>query len=283
MGRLIDMMRMDRVTDDPVAMLWHYCMGQLVEWVPGSDTLVHWEAATHRGVQWLHKVKFPRKQKRYIFSPLFEIRYNQAFDEVLRSCADLKREGRTWVSEEYIRGMCALNKMGYANSYEAWHDGKLVGGAFGLQLGSLITCDSMFHRMSNASKAAYGQTLVHLQNRGFKIVDTNGVAKHLVNYGEEWMPKWQFEKLLYDSLRDPNPPGFLEGRPYPGLPPLIKTLLPAARVYRAVARRMPWKKATPPMPAAEPPLPPKVADQEKDNDKSPDGESGSPPATASVV
>lgn len=70
--------------------------------------------------------------------------------------------------------------MGFAHSYEAWHEGKLAGGGFGVQLGALICCDSMFHRVSNASKAAYGQTLFHLQKRGFKIVDTNGVANYQV-------------------------------------------------------------------------------------------------------
>ena len=97
------------VTDDPFAMLWHYCCGQLVEWVPGSDTQVHWEAATHRGVQWLHKVKYPRKQKRYIFSPLFEIRYNQSFEEVLRACADLAVE--LGMSESSIKRVFAKADM----------------------------------------------------------------------------------------------------------------------------------------------------------------------------
>jgi leucyl/phenylalanyl-tRNA---protein transferase len=292
MRRLIDMIRMDRVTDDPVAMLWHYCLGQLVEWKPGSDTEVIWKGASHRGVQWLHKVEFPRKQKRYIFAPQFEIRYNQAFEEVIRACADLKREGRTWVSEDYIRGMCRLNEMGFAHSYEAWQDGKLVGGAFGLQLGSLVTCDSMFHRVSNASKAAYGQTLVHLQNRGFKIVDTNGVAKHQVNYGEEWMPQWQFEKLLYDCVRDPSPPALVEGRPYPKMPWEIRAMLPALRAARKVARRLPWHKPQPPMPPTTTPTTTPGAEAQQgstqfqppdDGAARPDGGSGTPPSQAATT
>src|SRR5215212_3530145 len=217
--RLLDMIASGHVSADPVAVLFHYVRGQMVNWVNGKNGPVHWVAGTHRGVQWLNKVEFPRKQKRYIFSPLFEIRHDTAFEQVVRGCADasLHHDAETWLSEAYIQGLLKLHQMGFAHSYEAWNEGKLVGGGYGIQLGSMISCDSMFHTMSNASKAAYGQTLVHLQNRGFKIVDTNGVAKHLVNYGEEWMPKWQFEKLLYDSLRDPNPPSFIEGRPYPGL------------------------------------------------------------------
>ena len=160
MGRLASMMCAGRVSDDPVSVLWHYVAGRMVDWVNGKDGPVCWKAGSHRGVQWLDKVEFPRKQKRYIFSPAFEIRYDTAFEEMMRGCADLAREGKTWISEEYIRGMVGLNRMGFVHSYEAWSEGKLVGGGFGVQLGSMLTCDSMFHRMSNASKAAYGPSTV---------------------------------------------------------------------------------------------------------------------------
>ena len=236
MRRLLQMLRSEVVGDDPVALLYHYLRGQMVNWVDGNDGPVHWATASHRGVQWLNKVRFPRKQKRYIFSPLFEIRYDRAFEEVVCGCADLSREGRTWICEPLIRGLVKLHHMGFAHSYEAWHNNQLVGGAFGVQFGSLITCDSMFHRMDNASKAAYGQTLVHLQQRGFKVVDTNGVAKHRVNYGEEWMPSWQFEQLLLNSLKDS--PSIIDARPCPPLPWEIRAMIPALRVGRRVVRSL---------------------------------------------
>src|SRR5260221_6953047 len=186
--RFYHMLSSARVSDDPVSILWHYLCGHMVNWLNGVSGPVDWTDGSHRGVQYLDKVQFPRKQKRYIFSPQFEIRYNTAFEEVVRGCADPSREGKTWVSEELIRGLIALNKMGFAHSYEAWHDGKLAGGGFGVQLGSMISCDSMFHRVSNASKSAYGQTLLHLQKPGFKLADTNGAADHPVNYREEAPP-----------------------------------------------------------------------------------------------
>jgi len=253
-----------RVGDDPVAALWHYVRGHMVNWVNGENGPVCWVSGSHRGVQFLDKVEFPRKQKRYIFSPQFEIRYNTAFEEVMRGCADPTRDRATWVSEELIRALVRLNKMGFAHSYEAWADGKLAGGGFGVQLGSMISCDSMFHRVSNASKAAYGQTLVHLQKRDFKIVDTNGVASHQVNYGEEWLPQWQFERTIVQCLDDA--PSLTDDRPYPKLPWPIRTMLPALRPARVLLRRLPWAKpprqtgpaaaaaATPP-PPAEPATP----------------------------
>ena len=242
MRRFIEMIRSNRVGQDPVAVLFHYLRGQMVNWVDGNDGPVHWVAGSHRGLQFLDKVEFPRKQKRYIFSPQFEIRYDTAFEEVMKGCADRSRdaENKTWISGDYLRGMVALHRLGFAHSWEAWHDGKLVGGAFGVQLGSMISCDSMFHRMSNASKAAYGQTLVHLQKRGFRIVDTNGVAAHQVNYGEEWVPHWRFEQLILECLRES--PSLTDDRPCPPLPWEVRALLPALRPARVLVRRLPWRK-----------------------------------------
>jgi leucyl/phenylalanyl-tRNA--protein transferase len=251
MRRFFHMLSSARVSEDPVSILWHYICGHMVNWVNGESGPVGWTTGNYRGVQYLDKVEFPRKQKRYIFSPLFEIRYNTAFEEVVRGCADPSREGKTWVSEELIRGLIALHKMGFAHSYEAWQDGKLAGGGFGVQLGSMISCDSMFHRVSNASKAAYGQTLVHLQKRGFKIVDTNGVASHQVNYGEEWLPRWQFEHLVYQCLADS--PSLIDSRPCPKLPSEIRAMLPPLRAARWIVQRLPRRKP------ASPPAAPQVS------------------------
>jgi leucyl/phenylalanyl-tRNA--protein transferase len=231
---------------DPIAILWHQICGRMCNWTAPTGGYVRWHAESHRGVQWLHKVQFPRKQKRYIFSPQFEIRYDTEFEEVVKACSDRGSDDRSWVTPDVVRGLVELHKMGFAHSFEAWHEGKLVGGAFGTQLGSMITCDSMFHRMSNASKAAYGQALVHLQNRGFKIVDTNGVANHQVNYGEEWMPRWQFERLIYECLDET--PSIRDDRPCPTLPWKIRALLPILKTARLVARRLPLRKPIEPAP-----------------------------------
>jgi leucyl/phenylalanyl-tRNA--protein transferase len=242
MGRFLSMMCVSRVSADPVAVLWHHLAGRMVDWANGRDGPICWKTTSHRGVQWLDKVEFPRKQKRYIFSPLFEIRYDTAFEEVIRACADLSREGKTWICEEYTRGMLELHRMGFAHSYEAWNEGKLVGGGFGVQLGSMLSCDSMFHRMSNASKAAYGQMLVRAKERGFKIIDTNGVAKHQVNYGEEWMPHWQFERVMSQCLGARPAPTLVDGVVYPKLPWQIRAMLPVVRVGRRIGRKLSRRK-----------------------------------------
>jgi leucyl/phenylalanyl-tRNA---protein transferase len=223
------------ITSEPMDILWHYANAEMPFWINGNDGPVGWVRGTHRGVQRLDKIDFPKSQRRYIFSPKFEVRYNQSFEEVARECADLKREGKTFLTEELLRGYIALHKLGFAHSYEAWCDGKLAGGGFGLQLGSLLTIDSMFHRVSNASKAAYGQTLVRIRDRGFRLMDTNVVASHMVNYGEEWMRMWEYEAILRQALKES--PSLTDERPYPGIPWQIRYRLPIARLLRKVSRR----------------------------------------------
>src|SRR5260221_2107876 len=93
----------------------------------------------------------------------------------------------------------------------------------------------MFHRVSNASKAAYGQTLHQIRGRGFRLMDTNVVAKHMVNYGEEWMPMWEYEQTLRVALRET--PSLTDDRPYPALSWQIRYGLPVARLLRKVTRR----------------------------------------------
>jgi leucyl/phenylalanyl-tRNA--protein transferase len=271
MRRLVQMLH-SRAGDDPVAVLFHQLCGHMANWTRPTGGHVAWGAGSHRGIQWLDKVEFPRKQKRYIFSPLFEIRYDTAFEDVVMGCAMNRGEDRSWVNRDLVKGLVRLHEMGFAHSFEAWHDGKLVGGAFGTQLGSMITCDSMFHRMSNASKAAYGQTLLHLHKRGFKVVDTNGVANHMVNYGEEWMPRWQFEHLVYACLKDS--PSLIDSRPCPTLPWEIRAILPPLRAARWIAHRLPRRRqagsaAAPPAPdASQTPAPPATAEK-AESSKSP--------------
>ena len=218
-------------------MLGHFAPGAR----PGNATtdkrLINFLKSPHRGVQFLDKLDFPRKQKRYIFSPNFEIRFDTAFEEVLKGCASLEREGVTWISPELYEGYRVMYRAGFAHSYECWENNQLVGGAFGIQIGGYISCESMFHRVSNASKAAWGQTCLHLQKRGFKWVDTNCVASHLVNFGEEWVPQWKFEQLVFEELDRKVP--FLDKSPTPELPKSLKTRLKLGRLEQKIYNRLP--------------------------------------------
>jgi leucyl/phenylalanyl-tRNA--protein transferase len=233
-------MRRIPVGSDPRHILWHYANGRMPDFVNKQDGPVGWVRWSHRGIQPLDEIRFPASQERYVFSKKFELRFNTAFEEVVRACADVARFGKTWITPELIDGLVRLNSMGYAHSFEAWTTGgnrpELAGGVWGVQIGSFITASSMFHRVPNATKAAYGRTLLHLRARGFTMVDTGMVPEHLVNYGSRYVPSWQFDEMLRPLLNQPRT--ILDGLAPPMLPARLRWALPVARVGRAVLRRV---------------------------------------------
>src|SRR4051812_7303563 len=134
----------DRIKADPVDILWHYAKGELPWNVSEESDEVRWMAKSHRGVQFCDKIVIPKSQKRYVFTDKFQFRFDQAFEACLQHCASAPRKsGRPWIGKELFDGYVALHRMGFAHSYEAWQDGKLAAGAFGIHIGSYITCESM--------------------------------------------------------------------------------------------------------------------------------------------
>jgi leucyl/phenylalanyl-tRNA--protein transferase len=227
------------VRSDPWHILWHYANGRMPDFVNRQDGPVGWVRWSHRGIQPLDEIRIPESQRRYVFSRKFELRIDTAFEDVVRGSADVARFGKTWITPELIDGLIALNRMGYAHSFEAWtveEKPVLAGGVWGVQIGSFVTASSMFHRVANATKAAYGRALLHLKERGFTMVDTGMVPEHMVNYGSRYVPSWQFEAMqrpllwqprtVADGMTPPMPPGSWRWR------------MAAARLGRAIARRL---------------------------------------------
>jgi hypothetical protein len=134
--------------------------------------------------------------------------------------------------------------MGFAHSFEAWDGQRLVAGAFGLQLGSIMSIDSVFHRASNAGIAVYGQTLLRLRERGFKLVDVNYVSASFARFGEEWVPQWRFEQLLRQFIS--QRPSLCDDKPAPRLPFKFRVLLPISRRIERLAGafRSPYSPST---------------------------------------
>jgi leucyl/phenylalanyl-tRNA--protein transferase len=221
------------VRDDPLDILWHYANG----WLPFSlddAAPLSWQKYTHRGMQPLDRIHIGDKQKRDVFNKRFELRFDAAFEEVIRACADPSRHGN-WITETYIRGMIRLFRMGFARSYECWEGGRLVGGCFGVHIGSYVSIDSMFHHAPNASKAAYVRALVHLRERGFEWMDINFVSDHLARWGAEWMPSWKFEGMLAEMVS--RPLRISDEIPALALPLPMRAAMPIVRVGRALLRR----------------------------------------------
>ena len=232
----------DKVLASPMNVLWHFATGHLPDFLNKRDGEVGWVRWSHRGVQYLDKFAVPRKQKPYVYSSRFELRFNAAFEEVVRACADprrpgiAKRAGETWMTPELIEALLTLRQMGFAHSFEAWQDGKLAGGIWGVQIGGLVTMSSMFARVSNASKFAMARTMMRLRERGFSMVDMGMVPDHLVHFGAEWVPRWKYESVLPALIRQRL--SVDDTCPCPQLPWVIRLGEPALRVARNARRRL---------------------------------------------
>jgi leucyl/phenylalanyl-tRNA--protein transferase len=226
-------------------LVWHFATGYLPDFLNKRDGDVGWVRWSHRGIQFLDNFAIPRKQRPYVNSPKFELRFNDAFEEVIRACADptrpgiARRAGESWITEDLIQALLAARRQGFAHSFETWQDGKLAGGIWGVQVGGLVTMSSMFSRMSNASKSAMARTMMRLKERGFAIVDMGMVPDHLVHFGAEWVPRWKYEEMLPALIRQRLS---IDDRfPCPELPWLVKAGEPVLRLARKLGGT--WARA----------------------------------------
>ena len=132
----------------------------------------------------------------------FEIRIDTAFIEIIRACArhDELSDDDIWISEEMIELYTELHHDGIAHSIESWRDGELVGGLYGLSLGSAFCGESMFSRAANASQAALIALVGHLRKQGFTLLDAQMPTEHLEQFGLYSVSQGQYLGMLADAL-----------------------------------------------------------------------------------
>lgn len=127
----------------------------------------------------------------------WEIRFDYAFEEVMRACAAPRKNGvGTWISEEIIEGYGALHRQGYAHSVELWLNGQLVGGAYGVCIGHMFYGESMFARITDGSKIALAYLVHFLRKNGVPMIDCQQETSHLASLGATAMPRAEFIEQL---------------------------------------------------------------------------------------
>jgi leucyl/phenylalanyl-tRNA--protein transferase len=135
----------------------------------------------------------------------WQIRFDSAFEQVMRNCAAPRRDGPgTWISEEIIAGYSGLHRMGHAHSAEVWLDGELVGGAYGVCLGRMFYGESMFARVTDASKIALAYLVRFLHAHGVAIIDCQQETGHLASLGAAPIARSQFLAHLRNSIDLPQ-------------------------------------------------------------------------------
>lgn len=160
-----------------------------------DDEPILWYAPKKRCVIFPENLKISKSMLQVIRSNKFEIRVNTAFEAVLEACATMPRKGQdgTWITDDLQKGILGLHQIGMAISVETWQDNQLVGGLYGIQVGKVFCGESMFSKISNASKFA----LIHLShNMGFELVDCQIENAHLMSLGATLISNKAFLEII---------------------------------------------------------------------------------------
>jgi leucyl/phenylalanyl-tRNA--protein transferase len=158
---------------------------------------VGWYRPHLRAVLPLDGFRVPRSLAKVMRRAPFELRRNTAFAEVLAGCAD---RDATWLSPDIQHAFAELYREGLAHSVEAWRDGRLVGGLYGLALGGAFFGESMFSRETDASKVCLVHLVTHLRARGFTLLDSQLPNPHLARFGQVLIPHKAFMVQLHRAL-----------------------------------------------------------------------------------
>jgi leucyl/phenylalanyl-tRNA--protein transferase len=159
---------------------------------------VCWWSPDPRAIFELEGLRLSRRLQRTIRSGRFRVTINRAFGDVIRGCA-VRDEG-TWITDDMVRAYEEMHRLGWAHSVEAWRDGELAGGLYGVAVGGLFAGESMFHRVSDASKVALAATIQHLRQRGFQVFDIQMLTDHTARLGAVEIPRAQYLTRLRQAL-----------------------------------------------------------------------------------
>ncbi len=172
-----------------------------------TDGLDHaWFSPNPRMVLLPGELHVSRSLRKTMRKGRFHITYDTAFGEVICRCAGARRAGQrgTWITDELTAGFTELHELGLAHSIESWRGDRLVGGLYGLALGSIFCGESMFHAETDASKVAFVTLVDQLQAWGFRMVDCQTYTRHLEQFGAREWPRGHFLDELELAVRDPT-------------------------------------------------------------------------------
>jgi leucyl/phenylalanyl-tRNA--protein transferase len=184
---------------DPETLLTAYSQGVFP--MGDQDGVIRWYTADPRGVIPLdERFHVPGTLKQLVKQNRFEIRINHSFADTMRACMAAREEG-SWITEPLIAAYDALHHMGFAHSVEAWKDGQLAGGLYGVSLGAAFFGESMFHRERDASKVALVHLVSRLRERGFELLDSQATTEHLRRFGAIDIPAREYLIRLKQAVR----------------------------------------------------------------------------------
>ena len=166
-------------------------------WFNEGEPIV-WYSPDPRMVLFPEKLKVSKSMKQLIKSDKFTVTFNKDFVGVIANCKDIFRRGQggTWITKEMQQAYIKLHEAGYAKSVEVWQHDELVGGLYGIDLGSVFCGESMFSKVSNTSKLAFIMLVESLKKQRYKLIDCQVYTDHLASLGAEEISRSEFLKYL---------------------------------------------------------------------------------------
>ena len=182
-------------------LLLAYRMG-IFPWFSDDEPILWW-SPDPRLVLYPREIKISKTLKKIMKKGLFKVTMDSAFVQVINQCAQIRIQNNqgTWILEDMIDAYCKLHESGFAHSVEAWYQGELAGGLYGVSLGKCFFGESMFTRISNASNVALVTLVEYLNKLSFDIIDCQLTTEHLLRFGAKEIPRAAFLKQLEESLK----------------------------------------------------------------------------------
>ena len=186
----------------PGRLLAAYSHG-IFPWFSEGEPILWW-SPDPRMVLFPGELKVSRSLRKRVEHGTYELTADTAFRRVMEECARPRRgQSGTWIVPEMIEAYTALHARGLAHSVEAWREGRLVGGLYGVALGRVFFGESMFSRSPDASKVALVELVRRLREKGFRLIDCQQATAHLASLGAREIPRARFARLLQESIQYP--------------------------------------------------------------------------------
>lgn len=166
-----------------------------------DDQPILWWSPDPRMVLFPEKLKISKSMRKILRDEVFTVTFNTSFDAVIRECSSINRKDQdgTWITDQMIQAYNELHTIGRAISVEVWQNSELVGGLYGIDLGNVFCGESMFAKVSNASKAGFIALVQHLQQKKYRLIDCQVYTDHLASLGAEEIDRSTFLSFL-DSI-----------------------------------------------------------------------------------
>ena len=169
-------------------------------WFEQGDPIMWW-SPNPRMVLFLDELIISKSMRNILNRNSFSVTFNQNFRDVISHCQKVKRDGQngTWITNEMIEAYCKLNELGIAKSVEVWQNEQLVGGLYGIDLGTIFCGESMFSLVSNASKVAFIALVEQLKEKNYKLLDCQVYNPHLESLGCREIEREEFMDILQQN------------------------------------------------------------------------------------